>query len=160
MAQAAIAIHNNQNPPPLKTKGRGALRRGEDCAAMTDDEKFERGVADFNAGRFFEAHEVWEELWLAASEPQKTFLQGLIQLAAAFHHHERGNSRGRQSLLTAAIAKLAACPDDFRGVAIAKLREEVEAWRKIRPTDIGRKPQDVPKIHSTKTTHGKKKRGG
>ncbi len=127
---------------------------------MTDNEKFERGLADFNAGRFFEAHEVWEELWLAAPEPEKTFLQGLIQIAAAFHHHGRGNARGRQSLLAAGIAKLAGCPDDFRGIAIAKLRDEVEAWRKLQQADKGRRPQDVPKIHSTKSTRRRKKRGG
>ncbi len=119
---------------------------------MTDDEKFRRGVADFNAGRFFEAHEVWEELWLAAAEPEKTFLQGLIQVAAAFHHHGRGNARGRQSLLAAGIVKLAGCPDDFRGITIAKLRDEVEAWRKLQRADIDRGPQDVPKIRATKSS--------
>ncbi len=119
---------------------------------MNDDEKFERGVADFNAGRFFEAHEVWEELWLAAAEPEKTFLQGLIQVAAAFHHHGRGNARGRQSLLAAGIVKLAGCPDDFRGRTIAKLRDEVEAWRKLQRADIDRGPQDVPKIRATKSS--------
>jgi uncharacterized protein len=127
---------------------------------MTDDEKFERGVADFNAGRFFEAHEVWEELWLAASEPQKKFLQGLIQVAAAFHHHGRGNTNGRQSLLAAGIAKLAACPDNLRGVAIAKLRREVEEWQKLQQADEDRRPHEVPKIHSTKGPRRKKKRGG
>jgi uncharacterized protein len=95
---------------------------------MTDDEKFERGVSDFNAGRFFEAHEIWEELWLAAAEPEKTFLQGLIQLTAAFHHHARGNARGMQSLLAAGLAKLAECPDGFRGVAIGELRNGARAW--------------------------------
>jgi uncharacterized protein len=99
---------------------------------------------------------VWEELWLAAPEPEKTFLQGLIQIAAAFHHHGRGNARGMQSLLAAGIAKLAACPDDFRGVAIAKLREEVKTWRKLQQADKARRRQGVPKIYSTKTTRRKR----
>lgn len=46
--------------------------------------KFEVGLAHFNAEKFFEAHEFWEEIWLVESEPEKTFLQGLIQVAAAF----------------------------------------------------------------------------
>jgi hypothetical protein len=96
--------------------------------AMTDDGKFEQGVADFNAGRFFEAHEVWEELWLAAAEPEKTFLQGLIQVTAAFHHHSRGNTQGRRSLLSAGLAKLADCPEAFRGAAIGELRNDARAW--------------------------------
>ncbi len=126
---------------------------------MTDEEKFERGVADFNTGRFFEAHEVWEELWLAAAEPEKTFLQGLIQVAAAFHHHGRGNARGTCSLLTAGIAKLAGCPDDYRGLAISKLREEVEAWAKLL-SDENSGLRDVPKICAMRRKATKRKRGG
>jgi uncharacterized protein len=113
---------------------------------MTDNDKFERGVADFNAGRFFEAHEIWEELWLAAAEPEKMFLQGLIQVTAAFHHHARGNARGMQSLLAAGIAKLAGCPDDFRGVAIGALRDDAKAWEGILSGDSGsRKPPRIRK---------------
>jgi uncharacterized protein len=98
---------------------------------MNDEEKFELGVTDFNAGRFFEAHEVWEELWLAAGEPEKTFLQGLIQIAAAFHHQARGNARGAQSLLAGGIAKLAGCPGDFRGITIRELRRESQEWEEL-----------------------------
>ena len=68
---------------------------------MKESEKFGRGLAHFNAREFFEAHEAWEELWLVEAEPEKTFLQGLIQLAAAFHHYGRGNLRGARSLLAA-----------------------------------------------------------
>lgn len=127
---------------------------------MSDEEKFERGVAHFNAGRFFEAHEVWEELWLAAAEPEKTFLQGLIQVAAAFHHRARGNARGAQSLLAAGIAKLAGSPDDFRGIAIGDLREEAEQWIEILRDSKGSESRDVPKIHTAKAKAIKSKRGG
>jgi len=128
---------------------------------MSDNEKFERGVAEFNARRFFEAHEVWEELWLAAAEPEKTFLQGLIQLAAAFHHQARGNARGAQSLLAAGIAKLARCPDDFRGVAIAGLRKEAERWAEILRGNKGPESPGVPRIHTARAKAArKKKRGG
>src|SRR5690348_11981481 len=41
------------------------------------------GLRCFHSGAFFEAHEHWESVWLAAQEPEKTFLQGLIQVAAA-----------------------------------------------------------------------------
>ena len=116
---------------------------------MNDNEKFARGVADFNAERFFEAHEVWEELWLAAAEPEKTFLQGLIQVAAAFHHLGRKNGRGAQSLLAAGIAKLAGCPDDFRGMAIAELRKEVYHWAEMLRSEKEPESRNLPKIHAT-----------
>ena len=57
------------------------------------------GLRCFHSGAFFEAHEHWESVWLAAQEPEKTFLQGLIQVAASFHHFQRGNCAGTISLL-------------------------------------------------------------
>jgi len=91
---------------------------------MGEKSQFQRGVELFNAGQFFEAHEAWEEIWLAASEPDKTFLQGLIQVAAAFHHRSRGNRKGMESLLEAGLAKLEQFPEEHRGIAAGQLREE------------------------------------
>jgi predicted metal-dependent hydrolase len=123
------------------------LYRELDERAMKESEQFRRGITLFNARKFFEAHEVWEELWLAESEPEKTFLQGLIQVAAAFHHHGRGNSRGTQSLLAAGLAKLASFPDDHRGIALGELRTGARQWAET-PRDSkeagARKP---PRIH-------------
>lgn len=95
---------------------------------MNPIETFELGISHFNEGRFFEAHEEWERLWLAESEPHKTFLQGLIQMAAAFHHHNRGNRRGAEALLAAAVAKLERFPGNYQGLAIAKLRSSACEW--------------------------------
>ncbi len=92
------------------------------------EEKFERGLRHFNARDFFEAHEVWEEIWLAEAEPEKTFLQGIIQIAAAFHHYRRGNSDGAETLLAAGIVKIMRFPPDHRGLAIHDLREEAKLW--------------------------------
>jgi predicted metal-dependent hydrolase len=92
------------------------------------EEKFERGLAHFNAREFFEAHEVWEEVWLTEGEPEKTFLQGIIQIAAAFHHYRRGNSDGAETLLAAGIVKLTRFPGDHCGLAIHDLREEAKLW--------------------------------
>ncbi|MFC4637992.1 DUF309 domain-containing protein [Deinococcus hohokamensis] len=49
-----------------------------------------QGAALFNAGLWWEAHEAWEPLWLQAAGPERSFLQGVILLAAALHkrwHH-------------------------------------------------------------------------
>jgi predicted metal-dependent hydrolase len=82
------------------------------------------GVALFNAAQFWHAHEAWERLWLAASGEEKRFLQGLIQLAAAYHHMQRGTFRGGARLFRAALEKLAPFPAKHRGVDRA---EAVEA---------------------------------
>jgi predicted metal-dependent hydrolase len=92
------------------------------------EEKFERGLRHFNAREFFEAHEVWEEVWLVADEPEKTFLQGIIQIAAAFHHYRRGNRDGAETLLAAGIVKITRFPAGHHGLAIHELREEAKLW--------------------------------
>jgi hypothetical protein len=65
------------------------------------------GIALFNDQKFWHAHEAWERLWLAANGDEKRFLQGLIQLAAAYHHVQRGTFRGGVRLFDAALSKLA-----------------------------------------------------
>lgn len=92
------------------------------------DNKFQRGVELFNSGEFFHAHELWEDLWLDETEPEKSFLQGLIQAAAAFHHYQRGNLDGAQSLLTSAAVKLQRYPREHRGIDAGTLREQIVFW--------------------------------
>jgi len=114
---------------------------------MKANQQFERGVALFNARKFFEAHEAWEELWLVEPEPEKRFLQGLIQLAAALHHCSRGNSRGAKSLLAAGIAKLERFPDRHRGLALAQLRAQATRCVRWLGQKEGREPP-LPKIRA------------
>lgn len=86
------------------------------------------GLRSYRAGEFFAAHEHWEGVWLGSQEPEKTFLQALIQLAAAFHHYQRGNRAGTGSLLKAALDRLEGYPEEFGGIAVAPLREEIRRW--------------------------------
>jgi predicted metal-dependent hydrolase len=76
------------------------------------------GVALFNAQKYWEAHEAWEGRWLVAAGDEKLFLQGLIQLAAAYHHVQRGTSRpGGLRLFAKASAKLHKYRDGYLGVS-------------------------------------------
>ena len=112
----------------------GRYYRELEAAAMKSAEKKEKlklGIAHFNAQKFFEAHEVWEEIWLTEAEPEKTFLQGLIQVAAAFHHFKRGNSRGAESLLMAGILKLSRFPAGHLGLAVGELRAAAKEWARL-----------------------------
>ncbi|HSP34418.1 MAG TPA: DUF309 domain-containing protein [Thermoanaerobaculia bacterium] len=77
---------------------------------------FLRGVEHFNALEFWEAHEAWEELWLVAGTDVEQFLQGLIQVAAAYHHIKRGTYRGAVRLIDAGLARLTAFPERFCGL--------------------------------------------
>jgi hypothetical protein len=77
---------------------------------------------------FFDAHEHWEGVWLKCEEPEKTFLQALIQIAAAFHHLQRSNPVGTQSLLRAALRRLECYSIEYGGVAVEPLRRSVCLW--------------------------------
>jgi uncharacterized protein len=76
-------------------------------------ERYAGGVRLFNEQKFWHAHEAWEEHWLRAGGEEKTFLQGLIQLAAAYHHVQRGTFRGGVRLFDAALAKLERFSDGY-----------------------------------------------
>lgn len=66
---------------------------------LTDyDDRYLAGVLLFNRRDFFEAHEVWEDLWLDRAGPEKRFVQGLIQAAVGLTHFVNGNVRGARKL--------------------------------------------------------------
>ena len=92
-------------------------------------EAFWRGIACFNRGQFFTCHEVLEEIWLAEPEAEKLFYQGLIQVAAGFHHVvEKKNPRGALSLLRAGAEKLQSYPPAYHGIDLAGLLGTLASW--------------------------------
>jgi len=64
------------------------------------------GLACYCKCEYFLAHEHWESVWLQLHDPEKSFLQALIQVTAAFHHLHTGNIRGGLSLFRT-ISRLA-----------------------------------------------------
>jgi uncharacterized protein len=86
------------------------------------------GLRLYDAGEFFAAHEAWESVWLQAQEPEKTFLQGLIQVTAAFYHLQRNNPQGTTRLLQAALGRLERYPASFGGIPLDLLCNDIRAW--------------------------------
>jgi predicted metal-dependent hydrolase len=84
-----------------------------------------KGLRLYEAGEFFTAHEEWESVWLESPEPEKTFLQGLIQVTAAFHHLQRDNRLGTLLLLQAALRRLDLYPASFGGISVALLCSDI-----------------------------------
>ncbi|HTA86880.1 MAG TPA: DUF309 domain-containing protein [Silvibacterium sp.] len=86
------------------------------------------GLRRYHAGEFFAAHEAWESVWLESQEPEKMFLQGLIQVTAAFHHLQRNNPRGTAQLLRAALGRLERYPASFGGISVTLLCNDIRKW--------------------------------
>jgi predicted metal-dependent hydrolase len=88
-----------------------------------------RGIFLFNHGRFFEAHEVLEEIWREAPAAEKRFWQGLIQVAVGFHHYGVGNRIGAQSLLARARRNLQRYAESFLGFELSPLLVSLAEWQ-------------------------------
>lgn len=95
------------------------------------------------------AHEYWESVWLKCQEPERTFLQALIQLAVAFHHLQRNNSRGAASMLRKALRRLQPYPAFFEGVEVASLCTEVEVWLEVLERSSSAIHPPIPQIRLT-----------
>ena len=83
------------------------------------------GINFFNAGRYFEAHESWEDLWRTTKGPLRLFYQGLVQAAVGLHHLNRGNLNGARAQLSKSIAKLSEYPARFCRIDNGKLVQEL-----------------------------------
>jgi len=79
-------------------------------AAPPAETAVRQAAALWNEHLFFEVHEVLEAVWKTVAGDLRQALQGLIQIAVAFHHHAHGNLRGARSLLVEGRARLAAVP--------------------------------------------------
>ena len=86
----------------------------------------------FNAGRFWHAHEDWEDLWksLKGVAEQKLVdgVQGLIQIAAMLLNHERKKVRGVTNLWAKASTKLEPVLDGLFGIDVACLYSDSEPF--------------------------------
>ncbi len=91
--------------------------------------EFLDGLRLYWRGSYWHSHEAWEDLWRVSDEPQRSFLQALVQIDAALIHSERGHWRGVRNLLTRALDNLSRCPDKVMGVAVPSLRRQVETFR-------------------------------
>jgi uncharacterized protein len=98
----------------------------------------------FNKGAFFEAHEALEDVWRAAPQPEKKFLQGLIQVAVALHHYGKGNLAGARSVLRRAFRNISLYPEGFGGIHSAALLHSIAEWQ--RALDEGTATPALPRI--------------
>ena len=104
------------------------------------------GLRCFSRQEFFAAHEHWETVWLKCAEPQKSFLQALIQVASAFHHYQQNNLQGTASLLKRALRKLETFPAQFEQVDVAGLRSLIANWMRALESSSPEASLSYPKI--------------
>jgi predicted metal-dependent hydrolase len=85
------------------------------------------GIREFNAGRWFEAHEAWEDHWGAGDAGEREATLGLIKAAVALHHLVARNEAGFLWQAKEAIPKLRAQAARFEGLGLADLAEALDS---------------------------------
>ncbi len=84
----------------------------------------------FNQGLFFEAHEVLEALWLLDRPgADGAFYKGLIQLAGAFVHVQKGRPGPATALFGLARGNLSAYPKAHHRLELDRVLNLIESWR-------------------------------
>jgi predicted metal-dependent hydrolase len=98
-----------------------------DQSAEDYDPLYLQGIAYFNACEFFEAHEVWEDLWKNYSGELRLFYKGLIQSAVALHHFGNGNIRGARKVYRSSRGYLEQYGPTCVGMDLGKFLAEFDA---------------------------------
>ena len=95
-------------------------------AEASYDPRYLEGIEHFNVCDFFEAHEVWEDLWKDYQGPSRKFYQGLIQVAVCLYHFGNGNIRGAKKLYHSSRAYLEAYLPKHEGIDLEKLLAQLQ----------------------------------
>jgi uncharacterized protein len=126
-AAAAVGAGSSVPPPQLAMDSNQTASRWHEQFEGLFPREYLEGVVHFNAGRYFEAHEVWEEIWLRSSGEEKLFYQMLIQAAVGLHHFERNNWRGARGMYARVAEKLAALPQMYMSIDLVNFAQQFRA---------------------------------
>jgi uncharacterized protein len=96
----------------------------------TIPQEFWQAVELFNSEQFYSCHDTLEALWIEASEPEKTFYQGILQIAVALYHLGNRNWRGAVILLGEGSNRLRRYPSSYSGVDVDELLSQSAALLK------------------------------
>ncbi|HEX6899998.1 MAG TPA: DUF309 domain-containing protein [Thermoanaerobaculia bacterium] len=107
---------------------------------------FREGLDLFNRGAFYEAHEVWEDVWRSTTPEPRDLFQGLIQVATALHQfQDLKRLDGPRRTLAKARRRLEPFAPVSHGLDVAGLLEAVGEWQRWLERREG-EPPGVPVI--------------
>jgi predicted metal-dependent hydrolase len=111
------------------------------------DARLREGIRLFNEARFFESHETFERFYQETEEENKAFVEGLIQLAAAFRiYADFGEVRGPVRMIYQALIRLENYQPTYLAIKVQKFGSALEAWANAAQAATGNVPLAIPKI--------------
>ena len=84
----------------------------------------EKAILEFNQQEYYACHDTLEEIWMDSVEPDKTFYQGVLQVAVGCYHLSNSNWRGAVILLGEGIRKLIEYEPDYLEINVDRLTED------------------------------------
>ena len=116
------------------------------------DTRLGEAIFLFNSGDWYACHDCFEALWHETAGPMRPVLQGILQIAVAELHLERGNCRGATILTAEGLGRLKACPPnalEIDLVALINLSMQrllaLQQQRSIEGLDLPRLVESRPK---------------
>lgn len=91
--------------------------------------ELQQGIALFNAGQYFDAHEVIEAAWVKAKPVDRFFLQAVIHFAVAWHHARQGNRPGALRQVDKGLKKLSGYLPRREQVDTLALLRDAQHWQ-------------------------------
>ena len=104
---------------------------------------YRRGLDLIESGRYYDAHEVIEDVWRVAEQEERNFFQGLVHVAVAWYQAGRGNRYGCERQLEKATRRLSPYAPSHRGLDVVDLLAQVQAAADSYP-DLPK-----PRLHRT-----------
>ncbi len=112
--------------PPRKRDVEEIIDLQEPAFDVEQQTNYLKGIALFNRGMYWHAHEAWEAAWIRMGNDRKDdgeiFFRALIQLASGLHLKRGGRYNGARSHFTKAGKKFAVMPPVFLGLDTIAMR--------------------------------------
>ena len=112
------------------------------------DARLREGIRLFNERQFFACHEILEDFYQNAAAENRPFLEGLIQLAAAFRlFADFGETKGSVRMIYQALIRFENFQPAYLQVRVRDLCQAAEAWAKAaEAAKLQPSMETIPKI--------------
>ncbi len=98
---------------------------------LHSDPRFVKAISLFNQAEWYPAHDLFEEIWHETNGPERTTIQGILQVAVAELHLENGNTIGATILFGEGLGRLRTLGVPDLGLDLIKLCNCVEERMKL-----------------------------
>lgn len=112
------------------------------------DQRLSSAIALFNQGEWYACHDGFEELWHETQGPVRPVLQGVLQVAVAQLHLERGNLRGATVLMGEGLGRLSRCGDHSLNLDLVALRQTLQRWLQALQSGEATDALPLPRLQS------------